>query len=87
METHSTSDELSNQSDKSKPSNDIEADYGQEEGEEIVLPKNYKRPPPLGGQVPEQDLNPLDDQLEITGMPDKSHSLAPPRGGNQNAKA
>ena len=34
METHSTSDELSNQSDKSKPSNDIEADYGQEEGEE-----------------------------------------------------
>ena len=60
---------------------------GQEEGEEIVLPKNYKRPPPLGGQVPEQDLNPLDDQLEITGMPDKSHSLAPPRGGNQNTKA
>lgn len=34
METHSTSDELSNQSDKSKPSNNIEADYGQEEGEE-----------------------------------------------------
>ena len=58
----------------------------QEEGEEVVLPKNYKRPPPLGGNVPEPDGNPLDVELEITDMPDKTLSL-PPRGGNQNTKA
>ena len=56
----------------------------------MVLPKDYKRPPPLGGKVPEPDLTPLDETLDLNGMQGKNHSLtaaATPRGGAQNSKA
>ena len=51
-----------------------------------MLPKNYQRPPPLGGKVPEPDPNPLDDQLEGKNIPGKSLTAhVSPRGNNTKA--
>ena len=60
-----------------------------DEDGEIVLPKNYQRPPPLGGKVPEPDIKPLEGVgLDLTNMPGKSLSLTvSPRASQLNTQA
>ena len=56
-----------------------------DEDGEIVLPKNYQRPPPLGGKVPDPDTNPLYEELpdpNNRGQPGKSlTAVVSPKGG------